>query len=149
MKEPSGPRRPEKTTEGGRIGDAMDFNEKRRAQRIEAELPILVEGGPAEASGKTLNISTNGICFEIPHHIEPLTRVRMEMFMPARPGGEDEGERVGFDGIVVRTEPEHPISEKGSYRIAVFFTYVSDDSMKIISSFIERHSGHDRTATPG
>ncbi len=117
----------------------MDFKEKRRAQRIDAELPILVEGGPAEASGKTLNISTNGIYFEIPRFIEPLTKVRMELLIPSRSGGEDEGDRVGFDGIVVRTEPEAPSGDTDSFRIAVFFTHVSETSMRIISSFVERH----------
>jgi hypothetical protein len=115
----------------------MTFDERRRAPRIQAELPILLEGGPAEAGGKTLNISTSGVYFEVPHFIEPLTKVRMELLFPG-PGGSDSGGRVGFDGIVVRTEPEKPSPEVKVYRTAVFFTYMPETSLKVLSTYIER-----------
>lgn len=122
---------------GPENGAVMTFNERRRAARIQAELPILLEGGPAEAGGKTLNISTSGVYFEVPHFIEPLTKVRMELLFPGT--GESASEkRVGFDGIVVRTEPETPSSDVTVYRTAVFFTYLPESSLKALSSYIEK-----------
>lgn len=115
----------------------MTFNERRRAPRIQAELPILLEGGPTEAGGKTLNISTNGIYFEVPHFIEPLTKVRMELLFPGA-GESSSDQRIGFDGIVVRTEPEMPSSDVTTYRTAVFFTYMPDTSLKVLSMYIEK-----------
>ncbi|MDD3642675.1 MAG: PilZ domain-containing protein [Candidatus Krumholzibacteria bacterium] len=113
----------------------MTFNERRRAPRIRAELPILLEGGPAEAGGKTLDISTSGVYFEVPHFIEPLTKVRMELLFPRADGHAPEG-RISFDGIVVRTEPEIPSPDVTIYRTAVFFTYISETSLKVLSMYI-------------
>ncbi len=113
------------------------LSDRRKSQRIAAELPITVEGGPLEATGKTLNISENGVYFEVPHFIEPLTKVRMELFFPDEGGSEEDGTRVGFDGVVVRVEPELPTDYSGLFKVAVFFTHVPESSMTILMAFIE------------
>jgi hypothetical protein len=115
------------------------LSERRKSPRVEAELPIAVEGGPAEASGKTLNISENGVYFEVPHFIEPLTKVRMELFFPSEDGSEEEGDRLGFDGVVVRVEPEEPADHPGPFRVAVFFTHVPESSLTVLKAFIEKN----------
>ena len=115
------------------------LSDRRKSPRVAAELPIAVEGGPAEASGKTLNISENGVYFEVPHLIEPLTKVRMELFVPAEDGSEEKGIRLGFDGVVVRVEPEGPADHPGPFRVAVFFTHVPEHSMIALQAFIERN----------
>ncbi|MCK4549883.1 MAG: PilZ domain-containing protein [Candidatus Krumholzibacteria bacterium] len=115
------------------------LSDRRKSPRIAAELPIAVEGGPLEATGKTLNISENGVYFEVPHFIEPLTKVRMELFFPDEGGAEEDGTRVGFDGVVVRVEPEEPTDHPGAYKVAVFFTHVPESSMTILMAFIERN----------
>ena len=115
------------------------LSDRRKSPRVAAELPIAVEGGPAEATGKTLNISENGVYFEVPHAIEPLTKVRMELFIPAGDDPEDKGIRLGFDGVVVRVEPEEAEGHPGPFRVAVFFTHVPEKSMAALTSFIERN----------
>jgi hypothetical protein len=117
----------------------MAFRERRKAPRVDAEFPVILEGGISEASGRTLNISSSGIYCEIPRYIEPLTRIRMELLIPTRAESDDEGVRVGFDGVVVRTEPELPSTETVTYKIAVFFTSIPESSTKILNSFIEKH----------
>jgi hypothetical protein len=114
------------------------LSERRKTPRVAAELPIAIEGGPAEASGKTLNISENGVYFEVPHFIEPLTKVRMELLIPAGEKSEEEGVRFGFDGVVVRVEPETPADHQGPFRVAVFFTNVPEYSMAALQGYIER-----------
>ena len=111
-------------------------SERRKSPRVAAELPIAVEGGPSEAAGKTLNISENGVYFEVPHAIEPLTKVRMELLVPS--DASDEGVRLGFDGVVVRVEPEGETDHPGPFRVAVFFTHVPEDSMTALKAFIEK-----------
>jgi len=115
------------------------LSERRKSPRVEAELPIAVEGGPSESSGKTLNISENGVYFEVPHFIEPLTKVRMELYFPAGDGDEEKGDRVGFDGVVVRVEPEEPADHAGPFKVAVFFTHVPERSQTILKAFIEQN----------
>jgi hypothetical protein len=115
------------------------LSDRRKSPRVAAELPIAVEGGPAEASGKTLNISENGVYFEVPRFIEPLTKVRMEMFIPTGDDNRGKGIRLGFDGVVVRVEPEEAAGYEGPFRVAVFFTHVPEESMKALNAFIEKH----------
>jgi hypothetical protein len=113
----------------------MQFNERRKAQRVEANLAVTVKGGPAEAKGKALNVSTNGIYFESPHFIEPLTRVRLELLVPD-PGPSKRDLTVTCDGVVVRVEPERKDPSVPAYRVAIFFTYVPDASQKTLDRYI-------------
>ena len=115
------------------------LSDRRKSPRVSAELPIAVEGGPAEATGKTLNISENGVYFEVPHFIEPLTKVRMELYIPSGGDAEDKGIRLGFDGVVVRVEPEEDTGHAGPFKVAVFFTHVPESSMTALLAFIERN----------
>ncbi len=114
------------------------LSDRRKTPRVAVEIPIAVEGGPAEASGKTLNISENGVYFEVPHFIEPLTKVRMELFIPAATGSKEEANRLGFDGVVVRVEPEEPTDHPGPFRVAVFFTHIPEYSLTALQAFIEQ-----------
>ena len=115
------------------------LSDRRKSPRVAAELPIAVEGGPAEATGKTLNISENGVYFEVPHFIEPLTKVRMELYVPTGNEADGHGIRHGFDGVVVRVEPEEAEGHIGLFRVAVFFTHVPEKSMAALLAFIERN----------
>lgn len=116
----------------------MSAKERRKAQRVDAALPIVIAGGAEPAEGKTINISTNGVYFESPRAIEPLTKVRMELMMPVQEGGAEKEEGVSFDGVVVRTDLDRTDPEATVYRIAVFFTHLSQTSQKTIDGFIKR-----------
>jgi hypothetical protein len=111
----------------------MAFNERRKAQRVEADLAVTVRGGPGEAKGRALNISTSGIYFESPYHIEPLTKIRLEFLIPDPRGGELP---VKCDGVVVRVEPERKAPAVAQYRVAILFTLVSESSLKILDAYI-------------
>jgi hypothetical protein len=116
----------------------MVSNERRRAQRIEASLAITVSDRPGEVMGRTLDISTNGVYFQTPHFIEPLTKVKLMLMIPVHEGSDDEGQPVICDGVVVRVEPENYDPSVSQYHIAVFFTFVSESSKDILESYIKR-----------
>ena len=113
----------------------MGGRERRKAPRVDIELPITLEGASGEVRGKTLNISASGIYFELSRYIEPMTKMRMGLAIPLGAADGKEG-IVQFDGIVVRTEPEAESDEVEAYRMAVFFTDVPESSMEILSRFI-------------
>jgi c-di-GMP-binding flagellar brake protein YcgR len=113
----------------------MQFKERRQAQRVEANLAVTIKGGPAEAKGRALNISTNGIYFESPQYIEPLTKVRLELVVPEA-GASKRGVAVSCDGVVVRTEPERLDPAVATYNVAIFFTFVPDASQKTLDRYI-------------
>ncbi len=114
----------------------MPGQERRQAQRVKASLAISVSAGPEEATGKTLNISTNGVYFQSPHYIEPLTKVQMELVIPMHEGDSEKETLVRCDGIVVRVEPEREDPSVSSYNFAVFFSFLSDASQKTLKKYI-------------
>lgn len=114
----------------------MPKKERRGAQRVEASLAITVSGGPEEAKGETLNISTNGVYFQSPYYIEPLTKVQLELMIPVRSGDGEKESPVACDGIVVRIEPEREDPSVSTYNVAVFFSYLPDTSQKKLEKYI-------------
>ena len=117
------------------------FKERRRAKRVDAKLAIAITGGPEEAQGMTLNISTNGVLFQSPRFMDVLTKVQFELVIPppqSAPGAKEE--RVEIDGVVVRVEPETEDSTVDFYKIAVFFTFVSKSSQDVLARFIKSQS---------
>ena len=98
-------------------------------------MAVTVRGGPAEAKGKALNISTNGIYFESPHYLSPLTKVRLELIVPDAEAPKKESP-VSCDGVVVRVEPEKKSPGVSRYNVAIFFTVVPDSSQKILDRYI-------------
>ncbi len=114
----------------------MIETERRKAQRVEANLAVTVTGGPGTAQGKALNISRSGIYFESPHFMEPLTKVRLELRVPL-PDPKRSDASVTCDGIVVRVEPEKKDPAISRYRVAILFTYVNEISLKSLDRFIK------------
>lgn len=111
----------------------MAFNERRKSQRVEADLAVTVKGGSGEARGRALNISTSGIYFESPYYMEPLTKIRLELLIPDPRTGESP---VTCDGVVVRVEPEKKEPAVEQYRVAILFTLVAESSLKILDAYI-------------
>ncbi len=113
----------------------MSFTERRRAERVEANLAVTVMGGPSEAKGKAHNISANGIYFESPYFLAPLTKVRLELIIP-EPDPRKKESPVTCDGVVVRVEPEQKDPGISKYDVAIFFTLVPESSQKILERYI-------------
>ena len=111
----------------------MTIKERRKAQRVQADLAVTIVGASGEASGKALNISTSGIYFESPYHVAPLTRIRLEMLIPDPRTGQS---KVTCDGVVVRVEPEMKDPAVALYRVAILFTLVPKSSLDVLDAYI-------------
>lgn len=115
----------------------MIFKERRRAQRVDANLAITVCAGPAEASGTILNISTNGVYFRSPYFMEPLTKVQLRLLMPEQDQTSVKETTITCDGVVVRVVPEREDTSVSSYEVAVFFTNVPESSQETLANYIK------------
>jgi c-di-GMP-binding flagellar brake protein YcgR len=115
----------------------MNFKERRKAERVDANLAVTITGGPEGAEGKTLNISTNGVYFQSPKFMDVLTKVRLELVMPAQSQAGGKEQLITCDGVVVRVEPEQEDPTESNYNIAVFFTYVSKSSQEMLARYIK------------
>jgi len=116
--------------------------ERRRAQRVNANLNLEVklprsDGSHDTANLETINISSSGINFRSDHFIEPMTKLSMELEVgvPGAEGAEVDTAPVPCEGIVVRTKPEAETEGLSDYEIAVFFTRIEADGM----ANLERH----------
>lgn len=117
-----------------------DTPERRRGERVDAKLTLRldlpVDGVVADL--QTINISTSGVYFRSDHHIAPLTKLAMALELSVA------GEGVAVpsvavlrcEGLVVRTQPEDPSPDAGSYEIAVFFTSMDGDAKRILEEHI-------------
>ena len=116
----------------------MSAKERRKARRVDIDLPVVIEGSGGEVCGRALNISKNGVYFEMPRYMELMTKLRMGLSIP-QPANPDRDENiVSFDGVVVRVEPEKEEPDTKSYRIAVFFTYLPESSSEILDTYINK-----------
>nr|MEE4269946.1 PilZ domain-containing protein [Candidatus Krumholzibacteria bacterium] len=116
-------------------------NERRKTQRVDANLNLEVkfpraDGSTGVASMETINISSSGIYFKSDHFIEPMTKLAMELEVdvPASAGGTSCA-LVPCEGLVVRTNPEAETVDCHNYEVAVFFTHIESDGM----ANLERH----------
>jgi hypothetical protein len=122
---------------------AYSGTDRRRAQRVEANLRLMVrmpraDGSERTAELETVNISTSGAYFLSDHFIEPMTKLAMglELAVPAAGGGEEEV-LVDCEGLVVRTEPEREVPDQDSYEIAVFFTTIAPNGLEALERHID------------
>jgi len=115
----------------------MTLKERRRVQRVDANLAVTISGAPEGAQGRTLNISTNGVYFESSKFIDVLTKVRLELVIPMGESGSGKEEKVTCEGVVVRAEPEQDEQGVSLYNVAIFFSYISKSSQAVLSRYIK------------
>lgn len=114
--------------------------EKRKKQRIDANLKVAVtfpqeDGSNRVANLESLNISTSGIYFKSDHFIEPMTKLGMSLELPVVGDGSTESPEAKCEGIVVRILPEFEAEGVSDYEVAVFFTHIDDKGL----NYLEEH----------
>ena len=114
--------------------------ERRQDPRAEARLKIEF-GGPGDEesfSVSSINIGAGGVYVEVPHYIEPLTKLSLSMMVPG-PTPEEEPTLINTEAIVVRTTPEGPEEGLSRYEMACAFLELSDDHRDAINRYILTH----------
>ena len=119
-------------------------SERRKEVRAEAKLEVKLSGLSAgTASGEvlsvpSLNIGAGGVYVQVPHHIEPLTKLELTLMIPGPTPGE-EPMFVETEAIVVRTQPEAPAADVELYEVACAFLDLSDEHRDAIHRYILTH----------
>ncbi len=121
-----------------------EHDERRRAERLDANLNLEVKLSRADGtiettSLETINISTSGVYFRSDHFIEPMTKLAMELEVRV-PGAKNKVAAttapVPCEGLVVRANPEGPVADCADYEIAVFFTHIEPEGMANLQKHI-------------
>jgi hypothetical protein len=99
--------------------DPTDPKERRQHPRTDARLAAGVRAtvGTDLVAVTTLNVGAGGVYVEVPHFIEPLTKLQLVLDLP---NGQSTT-RIDAEAIVVRTEPERPDPAVARYQIACAF----------------------------
>ncbi|MEZ4388798.1 MAG: PilZ domain-containing protein [Candidatus Krumholzibacteriia bacterium] len=119
-----------------------DFGERRRSQRVDAQLRMRMvvgaEGSEQTTDLETLNISTSGVYFLSDYFLAPMTKLALglEVAVPGQAEGESDLALVQCQGLVVRVQPESPDVGPGPYEVAVFFTWIEPEGQAILNDHI-------------
>lgn len=108
------------------------MKERRRHPRVPMRLPV--ETG--EAGGLSLttgDVSIGGVSCFSPKPVPEMTRMRLRIELPLP----DEERWISAEAIVVRVDP--PQGERKDYRLALFFTQLSDADKAVLRRYLETH----------
>ncbi len=130
-------------------------SERRRDPRADATLQVQMTGGEGgesrkgATSVKSLNVGAGGVYIEVPHFIEPLTKLSLAMMIPG-PTPTEEPMFLETEAIVVRTLPESPSEDVTKYEVACAFLDLSDEHRDAINRYILTHgtAGAPSTGAP-
>ena len=113
----------------------MSQSERRGAPRIAKRLPLRLTHDEGDLTTKTENISASGAYCTIRRFVPLMTklRIRLELLDQSKPAS------VICEGIVVRVEPPAPAPKRASYKVAIFFSELSDHSRSLLAQYVQRH----------
>jgi hypothetical protein len=106
--------------------------ERRRAPRVRASFPIQLTCETGVLHGVLRDISTVGLCCQIPAALREMTLVRMRLELPGVAAAAD------VEGVVVRTE-KVPNKTPATYDVAMFFASITPKARTTIAAFVQRH----------
>jgi c-di-GMP-binding flagellar brake protein YcgR len=118
--------------------------DRRQESRVPAQVAVGIKGAGAEAlTVSSLNLSAGGVYVQVPHFIEPLTKVALVLDVPGPTPG-DESVRVETEAIVVRTVPETEEADTDTWEVACAFLALKDEYRDAIHRYILTHRAVDR-----
>jgi c-di-GMP-binding flagellar brake protein YcgR len=114
--------------------DASDPKDRRQHPRADARLAagVRASAGTELLSVTTLNVGAGGVYVEVPHFIEPLTKLELVLELPTATGSA----RVQTEAIVVRTQPDHADPQVSRYQIACAFLALSAADREALQQYV-------------
>lgn len=106
--------------------------ERRRAPRVHANFPIQLTCETGALHGVLRDISTVGLCCQIPAALREMTLVRMRLELPGVAKAAD------IEGVVVRAEKLRDKSP-ATYDVAMFFSNLDPGARAAIEAFVQRN----------
>jgi len=112
--------------------------ERRRAPRIEKNIPVKIGKEEYEIITETKNLSCIGALCKVDKYIEPLTKLKILLLVPHHDREKkDKYYKIECGGVVVRTEPLSLENGKKAYNIAIYFNEINELDKEKIAKFVE------------
>ena len=120
--------------------------DKRRHPRVAQRIRVRSTHHDAPAREaldlETIDLSAGGLNCTAPVFIPPMTRLALSLVLPASPPAEaNSGQVVNGEAVVVRTDPAHPKTNDGTYRVALFFSKMDDADRHRLHEFVKSRAG--------
>jgi hypothetical protein len=113
--------------------------DRRQDSRAPAQVPVGITGAGAEGlTVSSLNLSAGGVYVQVPHFIEPLTKLALVLDIPGPTPG-DAPVRVETEAIVVRTVPETEDAPTDTWEVACAFLTLKEEYRDAIHRYILTH----------
>ena len=128
-----------------------NHNERRAHRRIETDVAAHLSCPAAQdaITIQTLNVSSSGLYCQVPRYMAPLTRLHVAMVLPLRDAEGVRSEFVEFDSVVARTEPEKEEPGREDYRVAIYFSGVTDKARLLIERYVRQRAKAGNRAAGG
>ena len=107
--------------------------EKRRHLRVEYNVPVKISGGHGDILAETKNLSCSGELCRMTQRLEPMTKLKIHLFLPSRESGQKTTKKITCQGVVVRTQA---VGED-YYDTAIFFSDIAPKDSRAINEFVE------------
>jgi len=118
------------------------MDERRKNPRLENNIPVKIclEGG--DLVTETQNISRSGAYCRVSQYIAPMTKLKIHLLLSLQKIGKNASKKISCEGVVVRSEP---VSERGKYRIAIFFSDIKTRDAECITDYVSTYLEKDET----
>ena len=106
--------------------------DRRRSPRVATRLPLSLGDRTAELLTTAHNISASGAYCTVRKFLAPMTKLQVRIELPndGRPFP------IECQGVVVRIEPSHPAPRRSTYRVAIFFSDLSERNRAWLAQFV-------------
>ena len=104
------------------------IQERRRAVRLDVELPFRIAHQDYEAEVVTINISHNGFCFRAEKDIPMMTKLNLGVSLP------NSKKVIRVQGVVVRKEKD---PRTGDFLLAAYISEIKATDQKTLEKFIQ------------
>ncbi len=115
----------------------MIFNksaqERRRAPRVNHQIPIKIIQEDGDIVTETVNISRSGVYCQVNRALAPMSKLKVRLLLQLNHKDKWINKPVTCAGVVVRTEPA---AKTNTYNVAIFFNDLSKKDSENIATYI-------------
>lgn len=104
------------------------ISERRRAVRVDTELPFRVAHRSYELEAITVNLSSKGVYFRVEKDIPMMTKLHLAILLPGS------SKALRAESVVVRKEKDE---RSGAYFIAAYFSEIKPADRRTLEQFIQ------------
>ena len=108
-------------------------NERRKGQRALAHIPVRIAHEDGDIVTATLNISRSGAYCRVNKRVELMTKLKIQILLPARKNQKRLTKTIHCQGVVVRVEPS---AQNGRFDVAIFFNEIAQRDAESINDYV-------------